>query len=170
MNVIDPKIRARAVRAAQGLEPFDFLLTGGTLVDVATSELRPADIGIVGPMTASVHDRGSRADAETIRNVSGLHLAPGFIDMHVHIESSHMTPANYASVVVPQGTTTILCDPHEIGQCDRSRWRTLYHRGQPRAPVAGSGQRTVQRAVDGRPGNIGSLFRRCQDARDDDMA
>lgn len=114
MNVIDPKTRARAVRAAQGLEPFDLLLTGGTLVDVATSELRPADIGIVGPMIASVHERGSRADAETIRNISGLYLAPGFIDMHVHIESSHMTPANYASVVVPQGTTTILCDPHEL--------------------------------------------------------
>ena len=106
--------RSRAITAAQGLAPFDVLLTGGTLVDVATSELREADIGIVGTLIASVHARGSRSDALAVHDVSGCFLAPGFIDMHVHFESSHMLPENYAAVVVPQGTTTIFYDPHEL--------------------------------------------------------
>ena len=99
------QMRSRAITAAQGLAPFDALLTGGTLVDVATSELREADIGIVGTLIASVHARGTRSDALSLHDVSGRFLAPGFIDMHVHFESSHMLPENYASVVVPQGTT-----------------------------------------------------------------
>ncbi|MGH9704621.1 MAG: adenine deaminase [Candidatus Acidiferrales bacterium] len=107
-------MRSRAVSAAQGLAPFDVLLTGGTLVDAATSELREADIGIVGTLIASVHARGSRTDALALEDVSGRFLAPGFIDMHVHFESSHMLPENYAATVVPQGTTTIFYDPHEL--------------------------------------------------------
>jgi adenine deaminase len=107
-------VRVRAIRAAQGREPFDLLLTNGTVIDTATSELRDADVGIVGPLIASVHARGSRTDAAEVMDVSGRYLAPGFIDMHVHFESSHMTPRHYASVVVPQGTTTIFYDPHEL--------------------------------------------------------
>jgi len=106
--------RARAVRAAQGQAPFDVLLTNGTVVDVATSELREADIGLVGELIASVHPRGWRGDAMQTEDVSGCYVAPGLIDTHVHFESSHLTPENYASVVVPQGTTTIFCDPHEL--------------------------------------------------------
>src|SRR6266404_2317514 len=110
----DSTTRARAIAAAQGQAAFDTLLTGGVLVDVATSELRPADIGIVGPMIASVHAPSTRSDAVERHDVTGRWLAPGLIDMHVHFESSHMTPANYAAVVVPQGTTTIFYDPHEL--------------------------------------------------------
>src|ERR1051325_5228199 len=108
-------IRARGIDAAMGKAPFDVLLTGGTIVDVATAELRQADVGIVGNMIASVHPPGSRHDAAERHDLSGLYLAPGLIDTHVHFESSHMTPAHYASVVVPQGTTTIFFDPHELG-------------------------------------------------------
>ena len=94
------------MQAAQGREKFDLLLAGGTVVDVATGELRPADVGIVGGLIASVHPTGSRADAAEVHNLAGLFLAPGFIDSHVHFESSHMGPADYASVVVAHGTTT----------------------------------------------------------------
>ncbi len=111
---IDPATRARAVQAAQGHGPFDLLLTGAEIVDVITGELRPADLGLVGPMIASVHPRGSRTDAAEVHDLSGRLLAPGLIDTHVHFESSHMLPYHYASVVVPQGTTTIFYDPHEI--------------------------------------------------------
>jgi len=55
---VDPAVRARAVAAAQGREPFDLLLAGGTVVDVGCGELRAADVGIVGPLVASVHERG----------------------------------------------------------------------------------------------------------------
>lgn len=106
--------RADAVAAAFGRKPFDLLLTGGTVVDVATGELRPADVGVVGPLIASVHPPGSRGDAGERFDVSGRYLAPGFIDMHVHFESSMLTPAAFAAAVAPHGTTTAFCDPHEL--------------------------------------------------------
>ena len=111
---IQPNIRRRAVQAAQGRAAFDLLLTGGTVVDVATGELRPADIGIVGGLIASVHPPGSRTDAADRHDLTGHFLAPGFVDNHVHFESSHMAPADYAGVVVPHGTTTAVWDPHEL--------------------------------------------------------
>jgi adenine deaminase len=111
---IDPVTRARAVDAAQGKAPFDLLLCGGTIVDVVTGELRNADIGIVGPMIASVHAPGTRSDTPAVYSVTGKFLTPGLIDAHVHFESSHMLPHHYASTVVPQGTTTIFYDPHEL--------------------------------------------------------
>ncbi len=111
---IDGFVRARAVQAAQGHAPFDLLLTGGQIVDVITSEIRAADVGIVGPMIASVHEPGSRSDALNRHELQGRFLAPGLIDAHVHLESSHMLPHHYAATVVPQGTTTVFWDPHEL--------------------------------------------------------
>ena len=111
----DPGLRDRAVRAAQGIEPFDVLITGARLVDVATSEIRAADIGLVGPLVASVHAPGSRGDAARVVDAAGRFVAPGLIDTHMHVESSMVTPRRYAEVVVPQGTTTICWDPHEVG-------------------------------------------------------
>jgi adenine deaminase len=113
-ETIDIAVRARAIAAAQGRAPFDVLITGGTVVDVATLELRPADVGLVGPLVASVHPRGRFTDATVTHDATGTFVAPGLIDGHVHFESSHMLPHHYASVVVPQGTTTIFCDPHEL--------------------------------------------------------
>jgi adenine deaminase len=111
----DPALRDRAVRAARGEAPFDVLLTGGMVADVATGELRAADVGIVGPLIASVHPPGTRDDAAKRIAVDEQIVAPGLIDVHLHIESSMLTPRRYAEVVVPQGTTTIVWDPHEIG-------------------------------------------------------
>ena len=111
---IDAPTRARAVQAAQGLAPFDTLLTGGQLIDVVTGEIRPADLGLIGPMIASVHPPGTRTDAAVVHHLDGRFLAPGLIDTHVHLESSHMLPHHYAATVVPQGTTTVFWDPHEL--------------------------------------------------------
>ncbi|NKC30887.1 adenine deaminase [Falsiroseomonas selenitidurans] len=111
---VDQALRARAVQAARGAAPFDLLLTGGTVVDVATGELRAADVGIVGPLIASVHPPGLRADAASVEDATGRFVAPGFIDSHLHYESSLMAPADYAGVVVPAGTTTCVWDPHEL--------------------------------------------------------
>ncbi|WP_435168266.1 adenine deaminase [Falsirhodobacter sp. 1013] len=108
-------LRDRAVAAATGRAPFDILLRGGTVVDMATSELRVADVGLVGPLIASVHSGGTRADAAQVIDVTGRFIAPGLIDTHMHIESSMTTPRRYAEVVVPQGTTTVVWDPHEVG-------------------------------------------------------
>ena len=133
-ETIDLQTRVKAIAAAQGKEPFDLLLTGGQVVDVATLELREADIGIVGEMIASVHPRGAFAKARETHDLGGLLIAPGFIDGHVHFESSHMLPHHYASVVVPQGTTTIFCDPHELANVlgvEGVRWAVDATRGLP---------------------------------------
>jgi adenine deaminase len=127
-------LRDRAVRAALGRAPFDLLVTGGTLVDVMTGELRPADIGVVGPLIASVHPQGERRDAHAIHDAAGCFLAPGLIDTHLHIESSMVTPRRYAETVLPQGTTSICWDPHEVGNVlglDGVRWAIAASRGLP---------------------------------------
>jgi adenine deaminase len=108
-------LRARAVASARGDAAFDALITGGTVLDMVTLERRDADIGIVGPLIASVHPRGSRRDAVEFHDASGAFVTPGLIDAHMHVESSMVTPATYADAVVPRGVTTIVWDPHEFG-------------------------------------------------------
>ena len=111
----DAELRAKAVAAARGDAPFDVLISGGTLVDVVTGELRPADIGIVGPLISSVHKAGSRNDAQRIIDATGAYVSPGLIDAHMHIESSMVIPSVYAAATVARGVTTIVWDPHEFG-------------------------------------------------------
>ncbi|PZM16082.1 adenine deaminase [Rhizobium tubonense] len=110
-----PELRARAVASARGDAPFDLLITGGKIVDMVTGQVRDADIGIVGPLIASVHASGTRQDATETIDASGTFVSPGLIDMHMHIESSMITPAAYAEAVMPRGVTTIVWDPHELG-------------------------------------------------------
>ncbi|OWZ93876.1 adenosine deaminase [Sinorhizobium sp. LM21] len=112
---MDAALRSRAVAAARGAEPFDVLISGGTLVDVVTGELRPADIGLVGSLIASVHEPGTRSDAATMIDAMGAYVSPGLIDTHMHVESSMVTPATYANAVLPRGVTTVVWDPHEFG-------------------------------------------------------
>lgn len=124
-DLTNDTLRARAVAAARGDQPFDILITGGTLVDVVTGEFRAADIGIVGPLIASVHECASRSDAVQVIDAAGAYVSPGLIDTHMHIESSMVTPAAYAAAVVARGVTTIVWDPHEFGNVhgvDGVRW------------------------------------------------
>ncbi|MGF6158777.1 adenine deaminase [Ensifer sp. KUDG1] len=114
-DLMDAALRSRAVAAARGAEPFDVLISGGTLVDVVTGELRPADIGLVGSLIASVHEPGARSDAVTVVDATGAFVSPGLIDTHMHVESSMVTPATYANAVLPRGVTTVVWDPHEFG-------------------------------------------------------
>ncbi|KQM31880.1 adenosine deaminase [Rhizobium sp. Leaf68] len=130
----DAALRTRAVAAARGDAPFDVLISGGTLVDVVTGELRPADIGLVGPLIASVHPTGSRQDAAQVLNATGGYVAPGLIDTHMHIESSMVTPASYAAAVVAKGVTTIVWDPHEFANVhglDGMSWASRASRNLP---------------------------------------
>ena len=127
-------LRRRAVAAARGDAPFDILIAGGTLVDMVTGELRAADVGIVGPLIASVHARGKRNDAAETIDAAGAFISPGLIDTHMHIESSMVTPAVYAGAVLPRGVTTIVWDPHEFGNVkglDGVRWAVEATRDLP---------------------------------------
>ncbi|ACI56431.1 Adenine deaminase [Rhizobium leguminosarum bv. trifolii WSM2304] len=130
----DPALRARAVAAARGDAPFDMLITGGRLLDAVTGLIREADIGLVGALIASVHVPASRTDAAEIIDAAGSIAAPGLIDTHMHVESSMVTPAEYASAVLPRGVTTIVWDPHEFGNVhglDGVRWAIEAARSLP---------------------------------------
>ncbi|QFU09301.1 Adenine deaminase [Rhodobacteraceae bacterium THAF1] len=98
------------IAVARGDAHADVVLRGGTVLDVVTGDLVPGDVGIVGGVIASV---GHDCDGP-VRDVTGLTLVPGFIDTHLHIESSLVTPSEFARCVGPRGTTTAIWDPHEI--------------------------------------------------------
>jgi adenine deaminase len=104
-------VLAKRILAARGLEPCDLSIEGGELVDVAAGTVRPASVGIVGDTIVAV---GEPRPAKRVVEARGRFLAPGFIDTHLHVESSLVTPAEFERLVLPRGTTTAICDPHEI--------------------------------------------------------
>jgi adenine deaminase len=138
-DLTDSALRHRAVTAARGEAPFDLLLTGGRVIDVATGLVSERDVGVVGPLIASLHAPGTRADAKRQIALGGALLAPGLIDAHMHVESSMVTPRGYAEVVVPQGTTAIVWDPHEVGNVkglDGVAWALAAARDLPLEVIA----------------------------------
>ena len=108
--------RSSRVGAALGDRALDLLIEDVQLVNVYTREVYAADIGVsgghiahVGPPAWSGPEPKERFSAE------GKFAVPGLIDSHMHIESSMMSPAGFAAAVLPHGTTTVVADPHEIG-------------------------------------------------------
>ncbi|WP_299936909.1 adenine deaminase [uncultured Pelagimonas sp.] len=100
-------------RIAQGRgdEIADKVLRGGKILDLITGELLSGDVAICGDRIVGVFED---YDAHEIIDVSGTILVPGFIDTHLHIESSLVTPFEFDRCVAPRGVTTAICDPHEI--------------------------------------------------------
>lgn len=109
-----PELRARAVDAAQGRAPFDLLIANTRVLDMVTGRERSADIGMVSGLIASVHPPDPARSAATRLDACGRVAVPGLIDTHMHVESSMVTPAEYAAAVVPRGVTTVVWDPHEF--------------------------------------------------------
>jgi adenine deaminase len=110
----DSRIRSLARRIDQGLGAAvaDLVVKNARLLDVGTGEIRPAaDIAITGDTIVGTLD-SYRGTVEI--DAGGRIAAPGFIDTHVHVESSMVTPAEFEKGVLPRGTTTAVCDPHEI--------------------------------------------------------
>ncbi|MDX6729493.1 MAG: adenine deaminase [Baekduia sp.] len=105
------EVLARLVRVARGLQPADVVVRGGRVVDVLSQQVRQADVAIVGDRIAAV---GQGLAGREVVDAAGRFVAPGFIDAHVHIESSMVAPGRFADAVLPHGTTTIVSDPHEI--------------------------------------------------------
>lgn len=96
---------------ARGDEPADLVLRKGRVINVFTGEIVEADIAIAGDTIVGIGP-GYTARRET--DLGGRYVCPGLIDAHVHIESSMVVPYQFARAVVPRGTTTVICDPHEI--------------------------------------------------------
>lgn len=100
-------------RIAQGRgdQPADKVLRGGEVFCLVTGERIPGDVAICGESIVGI---GAGYEAREVIDVTGLTLVPGFIDTHLHIESSLITPFEFDRCVVPRGVTTAICDPHEI--------------------------------------------------------
>ena len=101
----------RRIDQARGRAPADLVIKATRFLDVATGELDSGDIAICGDWIVGTHD-----DYRGIREIDGRGrvAVPGFIDTHVHVESSLVTPFEFERAVLPRGTTTAICDPHEI--------------------------------------------------------
>lgn len=96
---------------ARGDEPADLLLTHAGVVNVFTGEVLAMDVALAGETIAAV---GAGYTGKEVRDLNGAFLVPGLIDTHIHIESTMVSPPQFARAVVPHGVTTAITDPHEI--------------------------------------------------------
>jgi len=92
----------------------DLLIRNGRVVSVFTGETFPADLTIRGDQISGVLPPGTPVEAAETLDAAGLSVAPGYVDAHMHVESTFATPAAFAHLTLPRGTTTVLADPHEI--------------------------------------------------------
>ena len=99
------------IAQGRGHTPADLVLKGGRVFDLITGDLVETDVAICGDTIVGVF--GTYAGRREI-DVTGQILVPGFIDTHLHIESSLVTPFEFDRCVTPRGVTTAICDPHEI--------------------------------------------------------
>jgi adenine deaminase len=100
----------RIIRVARGLEPADLVFTGGRHLNVFSGEILEGDVAVADGTIAGI---GSYRGRRRV-NLGGGILLPGFIDAHIHLESTLLSIPEFARAVVPRGTTTVLTDPHEI--------------------------------------------------------
>ena len=101
---------ARRLAVARGDQPADLVVRGGRVFSVFTREWLEADVAIVDGYVAGLGDY----EGAEVLDVSGRYVVPGFIDAHLHLESPKLLPDEFARLVVPLGTTTVVADPHEI--------------------------------------------------------
>lgn len=102
---------SRAIRQGQGAEPADLVLKGGQFLDLVTGELVASDVAITGDRISGTF--GSYFGRREL-DITGQIAVPGFIDTHLHVESSLVTPLEFDRCVLRHGVTTAICDPHEI--------------------------------------------------------
>lgn len=111
----DLKSLQRRVDAALGKIPFDSVLKGANVLDVFSGAWFQSDIGIMDGTVVSVD---SSLTGTRDFDFSKKWIVPGFIDAHVHVESSLLIPSNFQKVTLPRGTTTAICDPHELANVE----------------------------------------------------
>jgi adenine deaminase len=100
----------RRLAVARGDEPADLVLRGGRVLSVFTREWLDTDVAIAGGYVAGLGDY----DGAEVVDASGRYVVPGFIDAHMHLESTKLLPDEFARLVLPLGTTAVVADPHEI--------------------------------------------------------
>lgn len=102
---------AEIIKVARGKEKADLLLKNGKIVNVFSGEIYPSDVAIYKDTIVGL---GEGYEAKKQVDISDCFLSPGFIDGHIHLESSMVKISEFAKTVVPKGTTSVVIDPHEI--------------------------------------------------------
>src|SRR5919202_4179633 len=101
---------SRRIAVARGEEPADLVVRGGRVLSVFTREWLETDVAIVDGFVAGLGEY----EAREVLDVSGRYVVPGFVDAHMHLESSKLLLDELARLLLPLGTTTVVVDPHEI--------------------------------------------------------
>lgn len=104
------KKKQHMVRVAMGEEKADVVLKNASYVNVFSNEICHGDIAVAEGLVVGMGQYDGLAEYD----MTGKIVTPGFIDAHIHLESALVTPAEFARAVLPHGTTTVICDPHEI--------------------------------------------------------
>ncbi|HUH15570.1 MAG TPA: adenine deaminase [Gaiellaceae bacterium] len=165
MNIdANGELLKRRLAVARGDEPADLVVRGGRVLSVFTREWLDVDVAVCDGVVAGL---GSYEGAETL-DADGAWIVPGFIDAHVHIETSKLLPSEFARLVLPLGTTAVVADPHEIANVlgtDGVHWLVDVCDGLPldvfftaSSCVPASGFESPRRAFT--PGDLESLLRR----------
>lgn len=102
--------KKKLIEAATGREKAEFVLKNADFFNVFTRQLEHGDIAVTAGKIVGI----GRYDGEKEIDMTGKIVAPGFIDAHIHLESSLVSPTQFAKAVVPHGTTCVVTDPHEI--------------------------------------------------------
>ena len=102
--------KQRVIEAASGREKADLVLKNATYVNVFSNELRTCDIAVANGLIVGMGEY----EGEQEIDMTGKIVCPGFVDAHIHLESSLVSPREFAKAVLPHGTTTVITDPHEI--------------------------------------------------------
>src|SRR5699024_4425103 len=113
MNLISKN--KELAQAALFLQKNDFVVTNVQLVNVLSKEILAANVYVKGKNISYVdYHLKNLPDGLAVIDGKGQYLLPGLIDTHMHIESTMLTPQRFADLVAPLGTTTVVCDPHEV--------------------------------------------------------
>ncbi len=117
MLVLPNKNRTRLVKVAMGEIPCDLTIENVQIVDVFTGSIYFARVDVTDGVIAAVRHVGTDAPPQgnIVFDGENAYLAPGFIDTHMHVESTMLTPENFGKAAIVWGTTTVVTDPHEIG-------------------------------------------------------
>ncbi len=102
--------KQRIIRAAAGRIPADLVLKNASYVNVFSNEICPADIAVTEGLIVGMGTYSGTTEVD----MTGKIVLPGFLDAHIHLESSLVSPSEFVKAVLPHGTTTVMTDPHEI--------------------------------------------------------
>ena len=117
MQAVKNKNRSRLIAAAMQRIPCDLTVENVRFVNVITGQIYPASVDVIDGVVVRVREAGEETSvpSKKIYDGGGRYLVPGFFDVHLHIESTMMIPENFGRAVAMCGTTTVVTDPHEIG-------------------------------------------------------